>query len=104
MPLTEQIIIDEKRVDYQIWQETGEMWLLSRGETGTALLVHQDMKASETLPAPRRAAKRGEPVSLDDLGIGKLDLNAPLPELNLPDAGPKKDEPTGPNATEKHSE
>jgi hypothetical protein len=105
MTLKEQMIVDEKRVDYQIWQETGEMWLLSRGETGTALLVHQDMKASETLPEPQRAARRGEPVSLDDLGIGKLDLNAPLPELDLPDAGTKPEvAPGGPAATEKQSE
>jgi len=85
--LTEKLVVEEKKVDYQIWQEEGEIWLLSKGETGTALFVHQDRKGSESLPDPPKAAERGEPVSLEDLGIGKLDLNAPMPRLDLPDSG-----------------
>lgn len=88
--LSEQLIVEETAQNYQIWQEKGEIWMLSKGATGTARFVHQDLEASEALPEPPKAAKRGEPVSLEDLGIGKLDLNAPMPELNLPDSGVKK--------------
>ncbi len=91
--LTEQIIIEETKADYQIWQEAGEIWMLYKGETGTTLFVHQDLETSRTLPEPPKATKRGEPVSLEDLGIGKLDLNAPLPDLDLPDSGADDDGP-----------
>lgn len=87
MTLTETLIVDEVKTDTQIWSEANEIWLLSQTDSGTALFVHQDMALSDTLPRPPKAVKRGEPVSLEDIGIGKLDLNAPEPALDIPDAG-----------------
>ncbi len=83
----EQSIVEEAAEEYHIWRFTDLLWTFSRGEAGTARLVQQDLAASRTLPEPPPPAKRGKPVSLDDLGIGKLDLDAPQPEIDIPDAG-----------------
>jgi hypothetical protein len=60
---------------------------LSTGELENALLTETDLSATKDLKPPPKASERGDPVSLEDIGIGKLDLNEPLPEINLPDGG-----------------
>lgn len=82
--LSEQDIFGQKDMRVHYWRDNNEIWLLGEPTSGTVLLIHQDLKSGATLPLPEDASKKGEPVNLDDIGIGKLDLNAPLPELDLP--------------------
>ncbi len=90
----DRLMMTEEDIPCQIWSEGDESWLLTRAEQETALLVHQNWKEGLSLPPAPEASVRGKPVSLDDIGIGKLDLNAPVPELDLPDASPSKQLPT----------
>jgi hypothetical protein len=85
--LEEQSMIELKETQYHYWRDADQIWLLRASETETVLLIQQDLEAGKKLSLPKGASKRGEPVSLDDIGIGKLDLKAPLPTLDLPDAG-----------------
>ncbi len=84
---SEQTLLDESQKRYLAWKHNHLIWLLSKSEGGTTLLVHQDLKASNLLKESKQTSKRGKPVSLEDIGIGKLDLDAPLPEMKIPDAG-----------------
>jgi hypothetical protein len=72
---------DEER-EAMAWQRGDELWTLSRGRDGLIAVVRQDLRVSRTLPAPLPPSVRGKPVSLDDLGIGRLDLEAPLPSVD----------------------
>ncbi len=83
----EQTLLDELPEPYLAWKRANLVWLLAKSGGGTALLVHQDLQASQVLKEPPKTPKRGKPVSLEDIGIGKLDLNAPLPDIDHPDAG-----------------
>ena len=75
----------EKPEEYQYWKSDDEIWLLGRTTGETALLIHQDLKASFSLPKPTPPSERGKPISLEDIGIGKLDLDATQPNIDLPD-------------------
>jgi hypothetical protein len=86
--LEEDLMMERNKRPFALWKEKDEVWLLSRGEQDTTLLVHQDLKSSQALPPVAKASTRGKPVSLEDLGIGKLDLNAPMPDIEIPDSGP----------------
>ncbi len=83
----EQNMIEEQKIEYHYWRDNNQIWLLRAAEPFTVLLIQQDLNLGMMLPLPKEASKRGEPVSLEDIGIGKLDLKAPLPKLDLPDAG-----------------
>ena len=88
--LIEEVIIEDLPSKYRYWRDENEVWLLSAGEADTAVLVHQDLKSGRALSLPTPSTRKGNPVSLEDIGIGKLDLNAPLPSLDgiaLPDSG-----------------
>ena len=82
--LTAQEILDAEQTKVHYWRDGDELWLLHEPEADAVLLVRQDLKSGLSLPEPKRPSKRGEPVSLDDIGIGKLDLKAPLPSMELP--------------------
>jgi len=74
-----------------LWKVKGSLWILERGER-TARLVHQDPERLARLPEPAPAAKRGVPVSLDDIGLGGgLDLDEKglddIPLVQPDDAG-----------------
>ncbi len=83
--LSEQVLIDAKQTKVHYWRDGDELWLLHEPDEGSVLLIRQDLKSGRLLPLPQAASRRGEPVSLDDIGIGKLDLKAPLPTLDLPE-------------------
>ncbi|MDJ0762270.1 MAG: hypothetical protein QNJ97_04705 [Myxococcota bacterium] len=84
----ERAFLEEGEVhSYRVWQVADVLWTLSRGEAETALLTAHDVSATRDLPMPAKPSQRGKPVSLEDLGIGKLDLNAKDPAIELPDAG-----------------
>jgi hypothetical protein len=85
--MTDDILSMEKPEEYQYWKSDDEIWLLGRTTGETALLIHQDLKASFSLPKPTPPSERGKPISLEDIGIGKLDLDATQPNIELPDAG-----------------
>ena len=90
--LAEQMDAERVETEYHYWMQQNELWLLSRVTAGHVLLICQDLKVDTLLPGPVAASKKGQPVSLEDLGIGSLDLNAPLPEIPnvpLPDSGPQ---------------
>lgn len=90
--LRDHLMMTEEEIPCQIWSEGDESWMLTRAEQETVLLVHQNWKEGLSLPPAPKASVRGKPVSLEDIGIGKLDLNAPLPEVELPDASPPEKE------------
>lgn len=87
MVLTGEELVDTTKFNVHYWREGAELWLLFAPESGTVLLTRQDLQIGMSLPLPKGASKKGEPVSLDDIGIGKLDLKAPLPALDLPNTG-----------------
>lgn len=68
------------------WKRGAELWLVGAGVGGSVVVVHQDLASSRALPAPQQS-ERGKPVSLEDIGIGRLDLKAAPPDIALPDAG-----------------
>ncbi|MCP4599669.1 MAG: hypothetical protein GY847_03865 [Proteobacteria bacterium] len=82
----ERTTLEKTSLKYQLWRFDDTLWIFSEGSEGTALLTHHDLAASRVLPKPLPPSKRGKPISLDDIGIGKLDLDAPDPEIELPDA------------------
>jgi len=72
-----------------VWRFEGEAWALVRGlETR---VIRQDADALGALPKEKLSPKRGDKVSLDDIGLGGgLDLDKPVPDVTdiLPkDAG-----------------
>jgi hypothetical protein len=73
--------------EYRVWRFDNAVWTFYQMEEGTVALVQYDLKTIGQLPESAPASKRGKPVSLEDLGIGKLDLNAPDPKIDLPDSG-----------------
>ncbi|MCP4679516.1 MAG: hypothetical protein GY854_29305 [Deltaproteobacteria bacterium] len=81
----EDSLIDGMSTDYRVWRFDEVVWSLAKGEVDTSVLVQHDLKATKVLPEPPPPAKRGKPISLEDLGIGKLDLKAPDPVIELPD-------------------
>jgi hypothetical protein len=90
MTFAEQMVIDDQATTYRYWTDKKEIWLLTQTDSGNALLVHQDLLSGSVLPMPQPVSRKGKPVSLEDIGIGQLDLKAPLPSLdgiNLPDGG-----------------
>ncbi len=86
----ENSLIEEMSTDYRVWRFDEVVWSLAKGEVETSVLVQHDLNATKVLPEPPPPAKRGKPVSLEDLGIGKLDLKAPDPKIELPDVGGDK--------------
>ena len=77
-------ILDTGQREHLLWRDgADELWALDldRGEGHT--LTHQLSALVLSLPTARGASRRGVPVSLEDLGLGEVDLTAPLP-----DAGP----------------
>ncbi|MDD5306642.1 MAG: hypothetical protein PHU25_04905 [Deltaproteobacteria bacterium] len=68
--------------EVMLWTRGDELWMLSRGSSGLAVVVRQDLRLSRALPAPLPPSVRGKPVSLDDIGIGRLDLKAPIPNVD----------------------
>lgn len=87
----EQMDAERVETEYHYWMQQNELWLLSRVTAGHVLLTYQDLKVDTILPASIAASKKGQPVSLEDIGIGSPDLDAPLPEIPkviLTDAGP----------------
>jgi hypothetical protein len=73
--------------EYRVWRFDNAVWTFYQLEEGTVALVQYDLKAIGQLPEAEQASKRGKPVSLEDIGIGKLDLNAPEPKIEIPDSG-----------------
>ena len=93
----EQVIIEETPASYRYWRDKKEVWLLTRGTNDTVLLIHQDLVSGATLKKPAPIAEKGKPVSLDDIGLGgKLDLNAPLPNLDDLEIPPDNDASAAP--------
>jgi hypothetical protein len=89
--LAEQMDAERVETEYHYWMQQNELWLLSRVTAGHVLLTYQDLNVDTILPGPVAASKKGQPVSLEDLGIGSVDLDAPLPEIPkivLTDSGP----------------
>jgi hypothetical protein len=78
---------EEVSREYRVWRFDNAIWTFYRMEEGTAALVRYELEAIAALPETEQASKRGKPVSLEDLGIGKFDLNAPEPEIYIPDSG-----------------
>ena len=82
--LSDEDILEARKLTVHYWRDGDDLWTVEAGTSGTVILTHQDLTQSKTLPAPAEASRKGEPVSLDDIGIGKLDLKAPLPTVDLP--------------------
>ena len=92
MRLVEQVIIEDEEKTYQYWTDEKEIWLLSDRKEDPIVLIRQDLLSGQRgLKKRAPVPKKGVPISLDDIGIGKLDLNdAPLPDLTgieIPDGG-----------------
>ncbi len=88
MVLTERSIVDPaKQRETLAWQRGNELRLLWEGSSGTTIVVRYNLASGEKLRPPAPASVRGKPVSLEDLGIGKLKLSAPPRVLKLTDGG-----------------
>jgi hypothetical protein len=73
---------DEAR-DADVWNVAGAAWLLLPGERATTL-VHQDPRSAAGLGRPEPVPARGQPVNLDDIGLGGgLDLDSPVQAPDL---------------------
>jgi hypothetical protein len=87
--LEERSAVGELQRSAVVWRFGGEAWALVRGLETRA--IRQSAEALRALPEGAAVPKRGDKVSLDDLGLGGgLDLNKPVPDVSdiLPkDAG-----------------
>jgi hypothetical protein len=76
------VLLDGEARQCTLWKRGGELLALVRGERETRL-VRQRSGLAELLPPMPEAAEPGEPVKLDDIGLGGgLDLDAPLPSVD----------------------
>jgi len=76
------VLLDSEDRASRLWRRDGELFALVKGDR-EARLVRQDAALGARLPPLPRAAERGEPVSLDDIGLGGgLDLDAALPDVD----------------------
>jgi len=75
------VLLDSETRQSRLWKRDHELFALVRGDR-EARLVRQDTALAEQLPQMPAAAERGEPVELDDIGLGGgLDLDAALPDV-----------------------
>jgi hypothetical protein len=82
-PMMLRTALGAEPLDALLWNVDGAAWLLLPGER-TVTLVHQDPRAAAGLGRPAPVPARGEPVSLDDIGLGgALDLDSPVTAPDL---------------------
>ena len=81
--LSNEDILETEKVSLHYWRDGDDLWTVETGMSGTVILTHENLAREKNLPAPAKAARKGEPVSLDDIGIGKLDLKADLPSVDV---------------------
>jgi hypothetical protein len=75
------VLLDGEVRRCTLWKRRGELIALVQGRR-EARLIRQSDGLAELLPPLPEAAERGEPVKLDDIGLGGgLDLDAPLPSV-----------------------
>ncbi|MFO8072952.1 MAG: hypothetical protein R6V85_13850 [Polyangia bacterium] len=73
--LLERSAVEEVERPARIWKAKGDLWALFRNERTIGLLC-QRAEAAAKLPRPLPPARRGEPVDLEDIGLGgPLDLS-----------------------------
>lgn len=63
------VLLDSEDLEGRLWRRGRELVALVRGDRETRL-IRQDASLDQQLPPMPAAAERGEPVSLDDIGLG----------------------------------
>jgi hypothetical protein len=75
------VLLDAEDRRSRLWRRDRELLALVQG-VREVRIVRQDASLAGLLPPMPRAAERGEPVNLDDIGLGGgLDLDAALPDV-----------------------
>jgi hypothetical protein len=75
------VLLDGEARQCALWRRGDELIALVRGQREARLIRQAGGLVEQLQPMPE-AAERGEPVKLDDIGLGGgLDLDAPLPSV-----------------------